>query len=265
MAPKIKFWSFGFAVALVIIISLVSFLWFLNDEEYCVPHGPPGHYRQAPRVGITFVEPQPAETPDEANIPAKLVGTYLSLLDSTELFITGTMIIRLTEQSVRYRITPTVLERLNLKDLITRDTSFLGTAPQMPGGEKVRYRVSVKGDSLEVKMSLIDTLCNFLAGDRIRKSGKYYLLSREVWPQRWGVEKLGLTKEGVIRGEISGASYENNLKDLRSLTHTETDSVYQFTMTLRQMNAFMNEGGFGGEELFVKKGSKKNGAKAPSF
>jgi hypothetical protein len=189
---------------------------------------------------LSFEVPQPEGQHDEKTIPQKLIGTYLSLSDSSLLTITKTTIIN-SHQITEIRL----FSKMDSADrmMSKHDTAYSGEL------FKSRINVVVRGDSVFEKMSYSDTLFNFLRGDVLRKLNGYHFINREVTPNHWTVKKLDVSRKGLTMGLVTSME---ELNSLREITNAKSDSVYTFNPTRKQWRKFLKEKGFQNEERFVK-------------
>ena len=189
---------------------------------------------------VRFESPQPTGQREEKAISNKLIGQYRSLNDSTLLTITSSEIVRTVDWK-------TVLH-ISKVDSVTRasihgDTTFYETNGQ------AKFVFEVRGDSLFHSIDYKDTLVSLRGGDKVRKLKGYFLLNRLTTNEEWIVSKIGRTKDGVVIGTISN---KEALGKLRELTNTDSDTVYNFNPTRRQMKQFARDNGFGDDERFIK-------------
>jgi hypothetical protein len=123
------------------------------------------------------------------------------------------------------------------------DTTFYETNGQ------AKFVFEVKGDSLHQSIDYKDTLVSLTHDDKVRKLKGYFLLNRLTTKREWIVSKIGRTKDGVVIATISN---KDDLGKLRELTNVDSDTVYNFNPTRRQMKQFVRDKGFGDDERFIK-------------
>jgi hypothetical protein len=195
---------------------------------------------------ISFEVPQPEGASEQDKIPRHLHGTYVSLEDSSILTISKNNMISYFSSRFTGKLSELdSADRASLRE----DTTFVAK-----DGDKMTVRL--KGDSLYYKVRIVDTLYSTFRHDVLKRFRGYFFLNHEVSPKNWTVIKLGETKEGLVVGRINA---KDDLQRLRELTHQESDTVYNFKPTRKQMKKFIHHHGFHDEERFVrvKKGKKK--------
>ncbi len=189
---------------------------------------------------VSFEVPQPDGLRNEKIISQKIIGIYRSLDDSSRLVINSDQIIKIVNTKVAGLLSEMdSVDRIKIK----HDTVFSEI------DHKTQFDISVKKDSVVYHIHYYDTLFSFLKGDVLRKFKGYYFLNKENHPSQWRVIKLGTTKNGVVIGTISK---EEEINNLRELTNSKSDTVYNFKPTRKQLKEFLKERGFQQEERFVK-------------
>jgi hypothetical protein len=196
---------------------------------------------------VRFEVPQPEGQKNESAIPRKMFGVYVSLNDSSLLVITPRCIVRKAEEN------ETILLSKFLSDVdsvdrykFTHDTTFSKT--DTVGCAFINVGCAIRGDQVFQKATITDTLFGS-HHDVVRKFKGYYFLNHRISEKSWSVRKAGITRQGIAIGEI--ASVED-INTLRALTNSESDTVYTFRPTRKQMKKYLKENGFGREERFVK-------------
>lgn len=189
---------------------------------------------------IRFEVPQPEGKDDELSIPKKIIGTYNGLDGLTILTVTDKDIIK-TAQGDYIALVSELdsVERTTIKN----DTTLSGP------NETMKYKITIRGDSVFQHIDRKDTLFSFSKNNVLRKFKGYYFLNSEAGPNSWNVTKLGLTSDGLILGTVSN---KEELKNLRELTNVTSDTVYNFRPTKKQLKHFIRDKGFQNEERFVK-------------
>ncbi len=115
---------------------------------------------------------------------------------------------------------------------------------------KTKFDITVRGDSVFYSAHYSDTLFSLSKGSILKKFKGYYFLNTESSSNRWSVIKLGITKNGIVIGSISK---KEDLNNLRELTNTKSDTVYNFKPTRKQLKKYLKSHGFQTEERFVKR------------
>jgi hypothetical protein len=189
---------------------------------------------------VRFEVPQPEGEKGMRSIPKKLLGTYLNLEDSSMIIITKDQIVKAMEGDESGLLSELdSIDRINIKG----DTTYSEVDANL------RIDITIKGDSVFQYFDYADTLFSFSSKDILRKFKGYYFLNHETDPNRWNVTRLGLTKHGIILGTIWD---KEELENLRELTNTSSDSVYNFRPTKKQFKKFIRTKAFQSEERFVK-------------
>jgi hypothetical protein len=186
---------------------------------------------------VRFEVPQPQGRPNEKSIPKKFFGTYASLTDSDSLVVTKTQIISFSEFDIASELDSA--DRAKYKG----DTVFSA----FEGSTKAR--ITIINDSVFEHVDVIDTLFDFAQGDILRKFKGYYFLNHETSKNKWFVTRLGITKKGLVLGTISNSK---ELENLRELTNTKSDTIYNFNPTRKELKKIVKNGGFKNEKQFVK-------------
>lgn len=189
---------------------------------------------------VRFETPQPEGQKDEKSIPKRLTGVYFNVNDSTKLTITTKEIIETLETDFAGLLTELdSIERATIKT----DTAYSESS------ENMKLDMVVKGDSIFQHLDYRDTIFSFEKNDILRKFKGYYFLNRQRSPNSWSVTKLTKTKKGIILGTVSDKA---DIENLRELTDTKADTVYNFRPTKKQLRQFLNDKGFKNEETFIK-------------
>ncbi len=189
---------------------------------------------------VRFEVPQPEGRQNEKSIPKKLLGTYSSLTDSSTLIITKTHIISFSEFDIAGLVSELdSVDRVKYKT----DTTFSGIEGNM------NVDVTIINDSIFEHTDYRDTLFDFSNNDVLRRFKGYYFLNHETSKKNWVVTKLGVTKNGLVLGTISDSK---DLENLRELTNTKSDTVYNFNPTRKELKKFLKDSGFRNEKRFVK-------------
>jgi len=189
---------------------------------------------------VRFETPQPDGQKDEKVLPKKLIGSYRSLKDSSILTITKDKIISSINSSYSGLVSDLdSIDRVKIKN----DTSYSEIDFNM------RVDVSIEGDSIFQHFDYKDTIFSFSKNDVLRKFKGYYFLNRQTSPNHWYVTKLGRTKEGLVLGIISS---KEDIRNLRELTNINSDTIYEFRPTKKDLKQFLKEKGFQNEERYVK-------------
>ena len=189
---------------------------------------------------VRFEVPQPEGRQNEKIIPKKLIGQYSSLMDSSVLTILDRLIVK---SKVEDFSTP--LSKLDSADraMIKHDTAYTITEAA------VKIHVRVKGDSVFQHMEYRDTIFSDLRGDVLRKFKGHYFINHQTSKNGWSVTKMTKVKGGLVLGTVSK---EDDIKNLRELTGTVSDTTDNFRPTKREFKQFLKENGFGSEETFAK-------------
>lgn len=196
---------------------------------------------------VRFGAPQPEGVRDEKDVPKKMLGAYRSLYDSSILIIGKSSIVRKQEITDLLSLDKFLSDIDSIsRSKFRKDTSF--TEIQSANRELVTISCEIKNDSVHQTIRRTDTL--FVAHeDVLRKFKGYYFLSHEDRPLEWRVTKLGLTKQGILLGNIATVE---DINKLRELTNSKGDTLYNFSPSRRQLKQFLKENGFHTEERFVK-------------
>ena len=189
---------------------------------------------------VTFNEPQPADTDNLTKFPKRLQGQYLSLNDSSNLFVLNNVIIRTYDyESILH---PNQLNNINAT--LSGDTVI-----DNPTNEKTA--ITYIGDSIKLPIHCVDTIFQLDYDNVVRKFKGYYFLNTRYDKANWEVKKVELTKGQLV---ISSISTKLEIEKLIEITESPNDTVppYNFTATKKQFKEFINSDGFNDSETFVK-------------
>jgi hypothetical protein len=98
-------------------------------------------------------------------------------------------------------------------------------------------------------ISATDTVFQMNYDNVVRKYKGYFFLNIRYDKNSWGVSKMHLAKKQLV---ISSISTKEEIQDLKELTETSQDSIYNFTVTKKQFGKYIKNGGFSDSEVFVK-------------
>lgn len=190
---------------------------------------------------VVFEVPQPEGVKNETFIPKKLIGSYSSLTDSSTLVITKRHIISFEHFHMAAPLSDLdSADRIKLKN----DTTLTEFDNEM------KVVTMIKRDSMFQCTIDPDTLLDILNERSVlRKFKGYYFLNVETSNNNWFVNKLGVTRNGLIIGAISS---KEDLKNLRELTNTKSDTVYNFKPTRKELKRFLKTNGFNDEKRYIK-------------
>ncbi len=189
---------------------------------------------------VTFNEPQPADTENLTKFPKRLQGEYLSLEDSSNLFILEKVIIRTYySESILH---PTQLK--NISATLSGDTVI-----DNPTNEKTV--ITFIGDSIKLPITCLDTIFQLDYDNVVRKFKGYYFLNTRYDKTNWEVKKVELTKGRLV---ISSISTKLEIENLKEITESPNDTVppHNFKPTKKQFKEFIKSDGFNDSETFVK-------------
>ncbi|MFM7218324.1 MAG: hypothetical protein ACKO1U_09920 [Bacteroidota bacterium] len=188
---------------------------------------------------VTFSEPQPANTDNLKVFPYRLLGRYLSLLDSSTLIISEKSILR--SFSFSSKIHPSQIDQ----DYRVSGDSIINTKTK-------EVRVAKReGDSLVAEFDFTDTLFLMDYDNVLRKFKGYYFMNKRKDKQSWEVKKIDFTGNRLIVGSISTINEIENLKTLTESTE-DTTAPYNFSTTKKQFKDFLKKDGFRESEKFVR-------------
>ena len=189
---------------------------------------------------VTFNEPQPADTDNLTKFPKRLQGKYVSLEDSSTLFVLDNVIIRTYDYvSILH---PNQLGNINAT--LSGDTVI-----DNPTNEKTA--VTYIGDSIKLPIHCVDTMFQLDYDNVVRKFKGYYFLNTRYDKANWEVKKVKLTKGQLV---ISSISTKLEIEKLIEITDSPDDTIspYNFKATKKQFKEFINNDGFIDSEIFVK-------------
>jgi hypothetical protein len=189
---------------------------------------------------VTFNEPQPADTDNLTKFPKRLQGQYLSLEDSSNLFVLDNVIIRTYDyESILH---PNQLNNINAT--LSGDTLI-----DNPTNEKTA--ITYLGDSIKLPIHCVDTIFQLDYDNVVRKFKGYYFLNTRYDKANWEVKKVKLAKGQLV---ISRISTKLEIEKLIEITDSPNDTVppYNIKATKRQFKEFIKSDGFNDSETFVK-------------
>jgi hypothetical protein len=113
----------------------------------------------------------------------------------------------------------------------------------------MRVDVVVKGDSVFQHMDYRDTIFSSDRGDLIRKFKGYYFLNHQTSMDNWHVTKITKGRNGLT---LATVSTKEDIEKLRELTKEESDTVYNFRPTKKELRKFLKENGFNDTDTYIK-------------
>jgi len=189
---------------------------------------------------VTFNEPQPADTDNLTKFSKRLQGQYLSLEDSSNLFVLDNVIIRTYDyESILH---PNQLNNINAT--LSGDTLI-----DNPTNEKTA--ITYLGDSIKLPIHCVDTIFQLDYDNVVRKFKGYYFLNTRYDKANWEVKKVKLAEGQLV---ISRISTKLEIEKLIEITDSPNDTVppYNIKATKRQFKEFIKSDGFNDSETFVK-------------
>lgn len=187
---------------------------------------------------VTFEIPQPLGIKNETAFPSKLIGKYLSKIDSTIITISDSIISR--GFNIKYVMCRKELD--TMKHFVLQKDTLYNKQTQ----EKL-FIVCIR-DTLYTPFHLQDTLFRISENGILRKDKGYYFLNMK-YRSGWEVQKLELVKGKLNLSSISELSEIENLKQL---TEDSKDSLLQFSPDKKEFRKFVKSKGFSKKEEFVK-------------
>lgn len=186
----------------------------------------------------TFTEPQPVNVKSITEFPKRLLGNYVSTLDSSMLCIAKTAIIR------TYKVE--IMEAVNKLD--SSYTLSKDTLKCVLNGEK--WPVEVRNDSIFGWMPIVDTVFAIDEHGILKKFKGHYFISNRLKGTTWEVKKLALSRSKL---EMSGISNPEDIQKLKVITESSQDTLpYEFELTKKQFKRFVKDNGFSNTETFIK-------------
>lgn len=187
-----------------------------------------------------FTEPQPNGKQALLQFPPKIRGTYLSLNDSSEIFIGPSNINRVYDY----------WNSINKNEL---DSNVVLTNDSLYDIEnKSKYRALLKGDRIWVHYYSNKVVFS-LDSEHILKQfkGHYFLSSKRKEDSLWTVQKLTQAKDEL---RLSIVLSEEDLNKLGEVTDTDIDTgrIQTFNPSKRAFKRFVKKEGFSEWEVFRK-------------
>lgn len=187
---------------------------------------------------VTFEHPQPMDVKDEDHFPKKMLGQYLSMLDSSVITITDKTITR--GFNMKYVMHRRELDTMQHCMLIN-DTLF---------NKKTNEKICIVtiNDTLYSPYHLQDTLFCISDKNLLRKDKGYYFLNLQYY-SGWEVQKLEYTRGKLCLCSIGDLE---EIRNLKAITENTGDSSLQFDPDKKQLRKFLKSKGFSKKEEFVK-------------
>lgn len=187
---------------------------------------------------VRFEVAQPEGVGTQKDFPKRLYGEYVTGNDSSKLLITNGRIIQYTRAAFA--------EKQDSVDRVEpRDDS---TSVEVNKNFSLNFKV--RGDSVFYGWSSYDTLFDAAHGDLLKKYKGFYFLNRRMANHSWEVTTLTPIAGGVTLGAVSGAE---DIRKLRNLTNTPSDSIFLFRPTKEQLQKFLRENGFSEQTTYLRK------------
>jgi hypothetical protein len=182
-----------------------------------------------------FERPQPDDTKNLTLIPSKLHGKYISLTDSSILYITNKSII--VHKTEIHSMHKNELDSIESKN-ITRDTIF--------HEDNTIFDVKIFGDSLKAKLTFTDTLIYISSDMILRKYKGQYFLNKRKSELKWEVKTIAVDNNDLT---LSSTQTKEDINTLRQLLRT-SDTTLIFNPTKKQFGQFLKQGGFKDKEVY---------------
>jgi hypothetical protein len=187
-----------------------------------------------------FEVPQPEGESDEKRVPRALVGHYLNVKDSSTLNVSPGLITKLIIADLAAH-----KSQLDSADrvIFQNDTAFSEI------DSNLRVDVVVKGDSVFQHIDYKDTIFSLSRGDVIRKFKGHYFLNHLTSGNNWYVRKLTNGRKGLT---LATVSTKEDIEMLRELTGVESDTVYNFRPSKKELRKFLKKKGFSDTDTYIR-------------
>lgn len=188
---------------------------------------------------VRFEVPQPEGVGIQKDFPKRLYGEYSTPNDSSKLLIANGRIIQYSRAAFA--------EKRDSVDRVEPEDDSI----YMEVNKNFSLKLEVRGDSIFYGWSSYDTLFDAAHGDLLKKYKGIYFLNRRMANFSWAVTTLTSFADGVTLGAVSGA---DDIRKLRNLTNTPSDSIFRFRPTKKQLLKFLREKGFSKEVIYLRNG-----------
>jgi hypothetical protein len=195
---------------------------------------------------IYFKSPQPDRKKNLASFPKSLIGTYISLNDSSLLIIDAKKIVKKRFENMFMSIESFKEET---GDTIMKDTSFIFT-------DNWLIKMKVVGDSVYVNSSREEDLFTISDDQLLRKFKGYYFLNFKDTNDLWRVELIKITKDTLEFGSILTKEDIERIKGITSVeSKTDTSNsgkstIYYLDPSRREIKKILKKRTSG--EKFIK-------------
>jgi hypothetical protein len=158
---------------------------------------------------IYFKSPQPDRKKNLKNFPKSLIGTYISLNDSSLLIIDAKKIVKKRFENM---FMPIDSFKAETGDTLIKDTSFIFT-------DNWHIKMKVMGDSIYVNSSREEDIFTISDEQLLRKFKGYYFLNFKDTNDLWRVELIKKTKDTLEFGSILT---KEDLEQIKGITSVES-------------------------------------------
>ena len=181
--------------------------------------------------------PQPDGQPDLDEVPAKIIGTYESLVDSGLLIVTQREVIIRNVFNLNVAIAELdSSDRINLKDTVYREG-------------KGSMTVTVTEDSVFQRTLSFDTLYYDSDKYSIKKANGYFYFNQRSFRDKWLVRTVRISDKGIL---VSRVHSNDDLAALTDYSQWEPDSISYRIPTIEELQQFLTDDKFKEEWKFVR-------------
>jgi hypothetical protein len=194
---------------------------------------------------VTFKESQPIKIKAETEFRKKFQGTYLSLIDSSLVYVTSDKII--VELKGNYSIPKEDLDTLESMGL-KYNTLYT---------KKKQEHMNVKNDTAFLNWANKDTIFKISADNILKYYNGMEVLNFKAGPSNWIVKKMELNRKGILK--ISEITVPEEIQELRQITMVEEIkdennkvTEYSINPSEKEFKKLIKSGAFIRAEVFQK-------------
>ena len=194
---------------------------------------------------VTFKDSQPTKVKGETEFRKKFQGKYLSLIDSSLIYVTSDKII--VELKGNYSIPK--------EDLDTLESMGLKYNPLYK--KKKQEHLNVKNDTAFLNWANKDTIFKISPDNILKYYNGMEVLNFKAGPNNWVVKKMEINRKGILKiSEITGPEEIQELKNITPVEEIKDENnkvmEYSINPSEKEFKKLLKNGAFLRAEIFQK-------------
>lgn len=218
----------------VLVTLLIHFLVSCEDPDY-----------------VRFESPQPIGVNETKAFNRKTKGEYINCLNSNDqIVITEDLIVN--QVAMKFKVHRNDLEFDSTANIDKNSDQEISTIFRSEG-----YEIEIDGDTINAKLSVIDTIFRFNENEMLKKYRGSYLLNFRRTESHWDVYRLSLKKDTLLFGQISPSDsllrFDFVSKKVESIDSGQAENTeYTIKPTRREFRKLMKSNSFETCSCYIK-------------